>query len=65
VLSQSVLYQQCVRAFLLPNLIKAAAGDQRSALVDEESVLLTWITEQPAELRTRFVPWLKVEDMTP
>jgi hypothetical protein len=59
------LYQQCVRAYLLPNLIKAATGDVHLALVNEEAALLTWITEQPAELRKRCLPWLKVEDITP
>jgi hypothetical protein len=37
-------------------------GRDRTRLVDEHAELLAWLTEQPIELRQRFLSYLRISD---
>ena len=57
------LYKKAVRGYTLyPEFKDLPVGPQRTKLVNEHAEVIKWLTEQPAELRRRFVPYLKLTD---
>jgi hypothetical protein len=56
------IYQKCVRAFTLVNMMEGQGGATLEALVNEEAELLNWLLDQPRVLRQKFVPYLKAGD---
>jgi ABC-type nickel/cobalt efflux system permease component RcnA len=55
------IYTNCVTAYTYRNQLEGSPAN-RHALVEAEHKLIAWLTEQPQELRQRFVPYLRLED---
>jgi predicted membrane-bound spermidine synthase len=57
------LYQKAVHAYTLYYEFKELpVGTERTKLVNEHAQLIEWLVNTPAELRRRFIPYLKFAD---
>lgn len=58
------LYRKAVRAYTLYYEFKELpVGPERTKLVNEHAQLIEWLVNTPAELRRRFIPYLKLADV--
>jgi len=57
------LYRKVVHGYTLHLEYKdVGAGPERTKLVSEHAEVIRWLTEQPAELRRRFIPYLRLTE---
>jgi hypothetical protein len=57
------LYRKAVHGYTLHlEFNDLADSPERTKLVNEHAEVIRWLTEQPAELRRRFIPYLKLSD---
>ena len=57
------IYNKCLLAHTLRNMLQdEPVGERRTQLVEEESRIVGWLVTQSAEIRRRFVPYLRVEE---
>jgi hypothetical protein len=57
------LYRKAVRGYTLYLEFKdVPAGPERTRLVNEHAAVVGWLTEQPAVLRQRFIPYLRFSE---